>query len=115
MGQKHLGRPSKLMSHIASLDAPLSDGQGELTLLEVIGTEVDEYQALELRLDVSQAWSELSELEKRILHLNLFEGESQRIIAYRLEISQITVSRTQKHALEKLKKGLFHSSSSLNT
>lgn len=104
------------MFHVASLDAPLlSKGQGELTLLEVIGIEVEEYQAVELRLDVSQAWSQLSETEKRILHLNLVEGESQRIIAYRLEISQITVSRTLKQALEKLKQGLFHSTSSLNT
>jgi RNA polymerase sigma-B factor len=98
--------------HVASLDAPLSNGQGELTLMDVIGKDVEEYQDVEFRLDMNRAWSQLNDIEKRILHLNLVEGESQRIIAYRLKISQITVSRTLKQALEKMKKGLFHSTSS---
>lgn len=103
------------MFHVASLDAPLSKGQGEITLLDVITIEVEEYQTVDLRLDLDQAWSQLSDIEKRILHLNLIEGACQRTIANRLELSQITVSRTLRQALEKLKQGLFHSTSSINT
>lgn len=94
-------------SHVTSLDAPVSNEHGEMSMSDVIGKDAKEYQAVETRLDMRQALSQLNEKEKWILHLNFIEGESQRTIAYRLGISQMTVSRTLNQALDKLKQGLF--------
>ncbi|HEY2421498.1 MAG TPA: sigma-70 family RNA polymerase sigma factor [Neobacillus sp.] len=99
--------------HVTSLDAPFFYEQEEFTLSDVIGASAMEYQAVETRLDVSKAFAELSEKEKQILHMNFMEGESQRTIANRLGISQMTVSRIQKQALKKLKQGLFQPFSSI--
>jgi RNA polymerase sigma-B factor len=96
---------------VTSLDAPLYNEEG-FALLDVIGKEDKEYHVIETRLDLSQAWSQLNEMEKWIVYLIFVEGESQRTAAYRLAMSQITVSRTLKHALEKLKQALFQPLSS---
>jgi len=96
---------------VTSLDAPMS-GEVQVDfyqMADVIGTEAREYQEVEMRLDVSQAWSLLSEEEKQVVHLNFFEEVSQRSIALRLGISQMTVNRILKRALEKLKQGLYES------
>lgn len=93
--------------HVASFDAPLSNDEGELILSEVIGTEAREFHAIETNLDFSNALSKLSEIEKRILHLNFIQGESQRAIATELGVSQMTVSRMMKRALEKLRHSLY--------
>jgi RNA polymerase sigma-B factor len=93
---------------VTSFDAPLDHGKGEYTLGDVIGEEAMEYQAVETRLDMGTALASLSEREKHILHLNFLEGESQRTIAHRLGVSQMTVSRIIRQALEKLKQSLFH-------
>jgi RNA polymerase sigma-B factor len=95
--------------HVTSLDGPIFNEQGEFTLSDVIGSASQEFQEVESRLDMSKALSQLNEKEKQILHLNFVEGESQRAIANRLGISQMTVSRILKQALEKLKQGLFYS------
>jgi RNA polymerase sigma-B factor len=101
-------------SYVVWLDAPLCNEEEE-SLSDVIGTDSKEYQAVETRLDVSQAYSHLSEKEKKILHLNFVEGQSQRTIADRLGVSQMTVSRTLRRGLEKLKQGLFHPVPSINS
>lgn len=93
--------------HVASLDAPLSNDDGELTLSEVIGSDAKELQAVETRLDFSKALSKLTEMEKSILHLNFIKGVSQRTIAHQLDVSQMTVSRMMKRALEKLRDTLM--------
>ncbi|WP_342433092.1 sigma-70 family RNA polymerase sigma factor [Neobacillus sp. FSL H8-0543] len=93
---------------VTSLDAPMSgEVQVDFQVADVIGTEAKEYQEVETRMDVSQAWSYLSEKEKQVVHLSFFEEASQRTIAIRLGISQMTVNRTLKRALEKLKQGLY--------
>ncbi|MFF2448230.1 sigma factor-like helix-turn-helix DNA-binding protein [Neobacillus sp. NPDC058068] len=96
---------------VTSLDAPLYNVQG-FTLWDVIGEEDKQYHLIETRLDLSQAWSQLNEMEKWILYLIFVEGESQRTAAHRLAISQITVSQTMRYALEKLKQALFEPLSS---
>jgi RNA polymerase sigma-B factor len=96
-------------AHVASLDAPLSTDDGELTLSDLIGTEAKEFQSVETRIDFNKALSKLTKIEKWILHLNYMKGVSQRTIAHQLEVSQMTVSRMMKRALEKLRDSLMSS------
>jgi RNA polymerase sigma-B factor len=92
---------------VTSFDATIGYDQGEFTLADVVGTEAEEYKKVETRLDMNRALAKLSEEEKQILHLNFFKGESQRRIAHRLGVSQMTVSRIIRQALQKLKDSLY--------
>jgi RNA polymerase sigma-B factor len=92
---------------VTSFDAPIGQEEGVLTLADVIGEESKGYKKVEERLDMTAALATLSEREKQILHLNFLEGESQRTIAHRLGVSQMTVSRILRQALEKLKHSLY--------
>lgn len=91
---------------VTSLDAPLTNEQGEFTLADLIGMEAREYYAVETRLDMNEALTRLNDRERRILDLNFMQGESQRTIAKRLGMSQMTVSRIIRQALNKLRQGL---------
>jgi len=89
--------------HYVSLDTPLSSEESGATIGDLLGTEKDEYQQLERRLDLEEAMGQLKLEERQVLHLAYVEGQSQRNIAQRLKVSQMSVSRIQKRALEKLR------------
>ena len=61
-------------------------------------------------MDLQQAMSQLKEQEQKVLLLAFQEGQSQRAIAQRLGVSQMSVSRIQKRATEKLKQIMSNSS-----
>lgn len=89
--------------HYVSLDTPLSTEETGATIGDLLGTEKDEYQQLERKLDLEEAMEQLKLEERQVLHLAYVEGQSQRHIAQRLNVSQMSVSRIQKRALEKLR------------
>jgi len=90
----------------ASLDMPLKEEEGSGTIGDMIGTEPKEYDSVENRIDLEAALSHLGAEEKKVIHLAFIQGESQRTIAKRLGISQMSVCRIQKRAVEKLKRRL---------
>jgi RNA polymerase sigma-B factor len=100
----------KAQYQITSFDAPIGS-EGEFTLSDVIGREATEYHTFETQYDIQKALAHLSKKEKQILHLNYLEGVSQRSIAHRLGISQMTVSRIIRQAIEKLKQSLLQPAS----
>ncbi|MCM3041980.1 sigma-70 family RNA polymerase sigma factor [Paenibacillus motobuensis] len=89
--------------HYVSLDSPISQEESAATLGEMISSEVDDYDTLEKRMDLLQALGELQEQEKQVLLLAFEEGQSQRAIAQKLGVSQMSISRIQRRATEKLK------------
>lgn len=90
--------------HYVSLDTPLSsEGESAATIGDFIGTDSDEYHDVDNRLDLEEALEQLKDNEKQVLLLGYFNGKSQRDIASQLGISQMSVSRIQTRALEKLK------------
>ncbi|WJH35246.1 sigma-70 family RNA polymerase sigma factor [Paenibacillus sp. CC-CFT747] len=89
-----------------SLDTPLSNDEGSATIGDLIGGDVDDYHTVEMRMDLQQAFVHLKEEEKKVLMMAYSEGQSQRTIAQALGISQMSVSRIQKRAIEKLKEHL---------
>ncbi|MFC5404736.1 sigma-70 family RNA polymerase sigma factor [Cohnella soli] len=90
--------------HYVSLDTPLSsEGENAATIVDLIGSESDDYLHVDNRLDLEEALEQLKDNEKEVLLLGYFNGKSQRDIASQLGISQMSVSRIQSRALEKLK------------
>ncbi|MBC8081208.1 MAG: sigma-70 family RNA polymerase sigma factor [Gorillibacterium sp.] len=89
-----------------SLDTPLSNDEGSATIGDLIGGLGDDYHTIELRMDLQQAFVFLKPEEKTVLMMAYNEGQSQRTIAQALGISQMSVSRIQKRAIEKLKEHL---------
>ncbi len=94
------------MYHYVSLDTPISDEDNSSVLGEMIGSPADDYAALEQRLDLREAMELLKPEESKVLRLVFESGRSQREIAELLGVSQMSVSRIQKRALEKLRGAL---------
>lgn len=97
--------------HYVSLDSPLSQEESAATLGELISTDADDYDTVEKRMDLQQALSQLKEQEQQVLLLAFQDGQSQRAIAQKLGVSQMSVSRIQKRATEKLKQIMSNSNS----
>ncbi|MCD1261203.1 sigma-70 family RNA polymerase sigma factor [Paenibacillus athensensis] len=94
------------MYHYTSLDTPLSDEGDSATIADFIALPGNDYQAVERKLDLDEAMAELKPEEQQVLRLVFYEGLSQRQIAGRLGVSQMSVSRIQKRAIDKLKEVL---------
>ncbi|SDE07759.1 RNA polymerase sigma-B factor [Paenibacillus sp. UNCCL117] len=89
--------------HYVSLDTPLSTDDNGSTIGDVIGSPSDAYQLVDNRLALQEALVHLKPEEQKVLELAYVEGQSQRTIAQALGVSQMSVSRIQKRALDKLK------------
>ncbi|MGW8959944.1 sigma-70 family RNA polymerase sigma factor [Paenibacillus sp. NPDC055715] len=96
--------------HYVSLDSPLSQEESAATLGELISSDANDYDTVEKRMDLQQALSQLKEQEQKVLLLAFQDGQSQRAIAQTLGVSQMSVSRIQKRATEKLKQIMSNSS-----
>src|SRR5216117_199374 len=79
------------------------DEEGELDLLESLGTEEHEYEVSEDRAVLAPGFRVLDERERKILHLRFFEGLTQSQIAQQVGISQMHVSRLIRRSLEKIR------------
>ncbi|MCM3626921.1 sigma-70 family RNA polymerase sigma factor [Paenibacillus glycanilyticus] len=90
-----------------SLDTPLSTEGDSATIGDVISDHTDNYRHVDDQLALSDAMSQLKEEERKVLVLVYQHGQSQREIADQLGVSQMSVSRFQKRALDKLKQ-LLH-------
>lgn len=89
---------------------PLSQEESAATLGELISSDANDYDTVEKRMDLQQALSQLKEQEQKVLLLAFQDGQSQRAIAQTLGVSQMSVSRIQKRATEKLKQIMSNSS-----
>ncbi len=82
----------------------LDEGDGRNTLAECLGSEDPQFEQLVNRLTMAQALNTLPFRERTILTLRFYEGLSQRLIAERIHISQMHVSRLERAALQKLRR-----------
>ncbi|KJE25861.1 RNA polymerase sigma factor, sigma-70 family protein [Geobacillus kaustophilus] len=90
-----------------SLDAPMQDGEKDATTIgEFVADEANEIESLIERMDLEQAIGKLSEQERIVIDAVFRRGETQRALAERLGVSQMTISRIQKRAITKLKRQL---------
>lgn len=89
------------------LDAPLTTDEQSATVGELIRNPLDELIDIEKRLDLEVVLDQLKDGEKEILKLLYIDGYSQRDVAAQLGISQMSVSRIHKRAIEKLRDKLL--------
>jgi len=89
--------------HYVSLDTPISDDDHTAVLGEVIGSPTDDFAALDRKLDLEEAMEQLKPEERQVLRMVFESGLSQRSIADELGVSQMSISRIQKRAIDKLK------------
>lgn len=89
-----------------SLDIKYSsqDDDGEVSLMDFLGEEEINYNKIEDNDLLLETMEILNEVEKQILEDRYFNKETQVVIAEKLGISQMTVSRMEKRIIEKLRK-----------
>ncbi len=92
--------------HYVSLDTPISEEESNTTLGELIGSQANDYDSVDKKLDLVAAMSCLKPEEQKVLLLVFEEGLPQRSIADQLGVSQMSISRIQKRAMDKLKQYL---------
>jgi RNA polymerase sigma-B factor len=85
----------------ASLEIPIDDG-GTL-LADVMGEEAKDLEQSETMMSLLPALSQLSPLERRVLHMRFFKGMVQSQIARHIGTSQMQVSRILARTLERLR------------
>ncbi|GGZ96506.1 RNA polymerase sigma factor SigF [Streptomyces echinoruber] len=94
----------------ASLDAALTgDGpeDGEAVLADFIGVEEDGLRLVEDFQTLAPLVAELSERDRRIIHMRFVEEATQAEIGERLGCSQMHVSRLIKRIITRLREGML--------
>ncbi len=90
-----------------SLDIPYdSMDDSEVTLSDFIGEDDIHFSKIETNDLLEESMKILNDIEKQILIDRYFNKETQVVIAEKLDISQMTVSRIEKRVLKKLRKEL---------
>ena len=90
---------------VSLYDPVFSDGADTIYVMDQIGDKNDDNNWLE-EIALKQAIEDLNEREKKILTLRFFLGKTQMEVASKIGISQAQVSRLEKGALDKIKKGM---------
>lgn len=91
----------KRVSSPVSLNRELDDDEREFG--DMSGEEDEGYAAFENNETVAYAVSQLDEREREVIKCRFFEGLTQKETALRLNVAQMTVSRIERRALERLK------------
>lgn len=87
----------------ASLDAQVTDDDGETSLSTFLGFSDPGYSDFERNDMLDRAMAALDNRQRAVIIGRFFEGLSQRDVAAQLDISQMTVSRIERQALERLR------------
>ena len=83
-----------------SLDAPSTQDEGSVTLVETLGGTEAGYDRVEA--EEAAARAELDEREWQVLRMRFVDQMTQREIGHELGVSQMAISRTSRRALGKL-------------
>ena len=92
-------------AEIESLQKTIYQGEGnEIPLMDKIQEKRDDGEQLLNRILLEELLTDLPAKERQLLYLRYFQEETQAVIAGRLGISQVQVSRMEKKILQKLKR-----------
>ena len=83
-----------------------NDGGDTIFVMDQVGDRQDTDENWLDEILLKDAMSQLSDREKRILHLRFFQGKTQMEVSGEIGISQAQVSRLEKAAILKVKKYL---------
>ena len=79
----------------------------DIELMDIISDETNNYEIFENYEFLKKSLELLNKLEKEILVERFYNNSTQNEIAKKLNISQMTVSRLEKRALEKIKETAY--------
>ena len=88
---------------VSSLDAQIAEDEENAPLSRFLGFEDPEFSRFERSDMLQRAMSALNERQQTVIQARFFENRSQRDLAAELGVSQMTVSRIERQALEKLR------------
>ena len=94
-----------IVEPVSLYEPVFNDGGDTIYVMDQVGDHNDDTNWLE-EIALKQAINDLSDREKKILSLRFFQGKTQMEVASEIHISQAQVSRLEKGALDKIKKGL---------
>lgn len=90
-------------SSMASLDAQIGEDEDSSPLSKFIGASEQGFADFERNDMLKRAFSHLDERQLSVIRYRFFENLSQREVAQKMDISQMTVSRIERQALEILR------------
>lgn len=90
-----------------SLDQQIAEDEDNLTLNRAIGAEEKGFSEFENADLLQRGMRTLSEKQQEVIRLRFFENLSQREVAERTGVSQMSVSRTERSALEQLRRAVL--------
>ncbi len=93
-------------SRPASLDFTPENEDEDAPISAFLGAEERGYSDFENLETIRTAMAQLDEKQREVIRLRFFENMSQRDVAARLDISQMSVSRVERKALELMKTAL---------
>ena len=100
-----------MMQQAVVLSVNLADnvmlgGYSETALSGVLGAEEKGFADFETADLLRRSMDALTPQQREVIRLRYFENLSQREVALRTGVSQMTVSRTERGALERMRRGL---------
>ena len=90
-----------------SLDQQTAEDEDNLTLNRAIGAEEKGFSECENADLLQRGMRTLSQKQQEVIRLRFFENLSQREVAERTGVSQMSVSRTERSALEQLRRAVL--------
>lgn len=88
-------------SAVISLDYTASDSSSAIS--ETLGKDDEAFIRFEDRESLSKVISDLPESERKLIHYRFIRGMSQRDVAAQMGVSQMSVSRSERKILNKLR------------
>ena len=85
---------------VVSLDAAPDGDEDTASLDSFLGMEDAGYSRFERSDAIERAMAALNARQRQIIHMRYFESKSQREIAMAMNVSQMTISREERRALE---------------
>lgn len=89
-----------------SLDAQSASDESETQLSGLLGAEDQGFSDFETADLLRRSMDKLSPQQRQVIQLRFFENLSQREVAQRTGVSQMTVSRSERSALEAMRREL---------
>lgn len=93
-------------SNPVSLDMQTADDDEDFTLSSVLGVQEGGFADFEQADMLKRAFAHLNEEAREIIRMRYFENMSQREVAAQIGVSQMSVSRAERRALEQLRNAM---------
>ncbi|WP_158221010.1 SigB/SigF/SigG family RNA polymerase sigma factor [Kineosporia sp. R_H_3] len=95
--------------HLRSIDAPVTAGDGEVSIADSVGAAEPQYDLVEDIVSLRDALETVAPRERRILALRYFHDFTQQQIAQEVGVTQMQVSRLLTRTHEQLRRELEQS------